>query len=123
LAIPKGVADLVVSWDHAIIYAEAWQLSQRVGYVPWAVGHREPRSLRRLWRKWFRWGVLEAVASSNPQYKEYRQMNMRKLRNRASVQGLFGDTEALKQLSLLLLKAVPYWTGFSSEKLRHGMSQ
>lgn len=61
--IPPEVMETVGGEDHAIIYWEAWKLSQKVGFLPKAVMHIEPRSMSRVWQKAYRWG-----ATSHPAY-------------------------------------------------------
>ncbi len=117
-SIPESVVEVVVTWDHAIIYFEAWKLTQRVGFVPGAVGHNEPSTIHALWKKWFRWGALEAVANKNREYREYRRLCLRKVGPRASLRGVVHSPAARKTILLMTLKALPYWTGYTSQSVR-----
>jgi hypothetical protein len=121
-AIPDAVVERVVSWDHAIIYFEAWKLSHRVAFVPGAVGHREPRSLGELLRKWFRWGAEEADAIRVDKYREYRRLCSEKIANRVNLAGFMTDPRARQTLLLMALKGVPYWTGFHWQRLRQSIN-
>ncbi|MEM7815331.1 MAG: glycosyltransferase family 2 protein [Candidatus Aenigmatarchaeota archaeon] len=55
-SIPAELLPIVVSHDHAIIYFECYKLSQRVGFVPNAVAHMEPSSLRTVFKKFRAYG-------------------------------------------------------------------
>ncbi len=66
-AIPPEVRKRVIHHDHAIIYLEARKRTQRVGILPRAIYHREPDSLRQIWRRNFRYGrSLAALEGPNP---------------------------------------------------------
>jgi glycosyltransferase involved in cell wall biosynthesis len=116
--IPEKVVEVVVTWDHAIIYFEAWKFSQRVGFVAGAVGHNEPGNIHALWSKWFRWGVLEAVASKSLEYRQYQRLCLRKVGPRASLRGILESPEARKTLLIMMLKGLPYLTGYTSQAVR-----
>src|SRR5439155_8997227 len=71
-AIPSAAFNHVVTEDHAIIYLEASKITRRVDYVPRAVAHNEPRALRQLIRKQFRWGIHQADVAGGSDLSEYR---------------------------------------------------
>jgi len=54
--VPKELFPIVIAHDHAIIYYEAYKVSQKVGIVLNAVWHIEPSSLLSLIKKNYRYG-------------------------------------------------------------------
>ena len=93
--------------DHAIIYYEAWQLSQKVDIVDDAVKHIEPSKLRIIIPKFYRWGRTSVGARKN----KYSDMLSSKERFRPIIfkKGLF--IASLGSMLLLLIKGVPYKIG------------
>ena len=111
-SIPKSIQEQVGGQDHAIIYYEAWKISQKVGYVKNAAAHIEPNSLRKIWKKFYRWGYTSVDAH----YGKYDSMLKKKERFRT---GLFQKgliLESFASILLLLLKGVPYKTGYYMAK-------
>ena len=107
-SIPQTIQKNVGGQDHAIIYYEAWKKSKKVGYVKNAVVHIEPNSLRKIWKKFYRWGYT----SIDAHYGKYDSMLRKKERFRT---GLFKNgliLESFASILLLLLKGVPYKTGY-----------
>ena len=68
--IPEETRKAVGGQDHAIIYFEAWNISQKVGFLPDAVLHIEPNSLKTIWKKFYRWGGTSVGA----RYGKYDEM-------------------------------------------------
>ncbi len=94
-----------VAHDHAIISYEAFLISRNVGFVPRAVSHFEPKSLRELWRKNFRYGITAATLNRT---KEYQNILKSKAMPRF-VGELSGDQ--LSSLLLFGMKSIPYSFG------------
>jgi glycosyltransferase involved in cell wall biosynthesis len=96
----------VVAHDHAIIYYEAYKISNKVGVIPKAVMHKEPSTLMELWRKNFRYGkTTREFLDANL----YTDLLKRKIRFRRG--SALTDSASLKSFFLLLLKGVPYILG------------
>ncbi len=107
--IPKELLPTVIAHDHAIIYYEAYGLSQRVGIVPNAVWHEEPASLGELWTKNFRYGKSTFEIARTKSYKEMLNRKVR-LRKGASRYWSLG----VQSWMLSFLKGVPYYLGYLS---------
>ncbi|HVZ12549.1 MAG TPA: glycosyltransferase family 2 protein [Patescibacteria group bacterium] len=106
--IPKDVLLHVGGQDHAIIYYEAWQKSQKVGLLETAVFHIEPSSYRVMWQKFYRWGRTSAKAH----HSRYDKLLVKKERFRT---GLFRPgliKASLASVVLLILKGIPYKLGY-----------
>jgi hypothetical protein len=111
--IPNSALETVVANDHNIIYYEAWRLTQKVGFIPNSLGHWDVESVDALFRKQFRWGVHESIASRKlGRHSEYKELWARKLRFRAKPNGVQRDPAVLYSLALMLLKGGPYCAGY-----------
>lgn len=111
--IPSNVLREVGGQDHAIIYYEVWQLSQKVGVLSQAVAHMEPSSYKVMWKKFYRWGKTSAGAHAT----RYDTLLKKKEKFRT---GLFTKglmKESFASILLLLLKGVPYKLGYYHAKL------
>lgn len=112
LAIPKELMPIVVAYDHAIIYYEAYKISQKVGILPKAVWHIEPATLFELWKKNYRYGktTKELVKTGF-----YRNLLKKKTRFRKGALTFKNLKYGLSSYLLLSLKGlayqVGYWTG------------
>jgi glycosyltransferase involved in cell wall biosynthesis len=106
-AIPKSLLPSVVAHDHAIIYYEAWKLSNRVKILPNAVYHNEPATVLELWKKNFRYGRSTKSLMSNGYYND---LIRRKTRTRKTGTKTITNDKFLSSL-LLLLKAPAYLLG------------
>lgn len=93
--------------DHAIIYYEALQLSQRVDLLPEAVKHIEPSTLRELIPKFYRWGYTSAGARNS----KYSRMLARKERFRKGTFSRGLVVASLGSIALMIIKGVPYKLG------------
>ncbi len=112
--MPREALERVGGQDHAIIYYEAWQTSQRVKLIPNAVKHIEPDTLAKVWKKFYRWGYTSVDA----RYGKYNKLLHTKERLRT---GLFRKglvTASLASILLLSLKGVPYALGYCVGKIR-----
>jgi glycosyltransferase involved in cell wall biosynthesis len=112
--IPEEEKKLVGGQDHAIIYHEAWKISNNVGLLSLAVRHIEPDNYPVIWKKFYRWGYT----SVNAHYGKYEELLTKKERFR---KGLFKKglmKESFASITLLLLKGVPYKLGYYMGKLR-----
>jgi glycosyltransferase involved in cell wall biosynthesis len=115
-AIPSQALEEIGGQDHAIIYYEAWKISQRVEVVPAAVKHIEPDNFIAVWRKFYRWGYTSRYAHLG----EYRELIKAKERFR---KGMFRPgrfTASLGSLSLLAMKGVPYAAGLMISRVKRG---
>ena len=112
--IPDDVVKKVGGQDHAIIYFEAWNISQKVNLLSDAVRHIEPRDLKTIWRKFYRWGYTSVGAKEN----KYTELLNRKEKFRKGLfrKGFF--KESMGSILLLLIKGVPYKVGYYSAKLK-----
>jgi glycosyltransferase involved in cell wall biosynthesis len=99
--------------DHAIIYYEAWQLTQRVDLVLRAVRHVEPSAVRQIVPKFYRWGYT----SRNARNDRYAHLLGRKeaFRKGMFTRGLV--VASLGSICLLLIKGVPYKLGVLASRL------
>jgi glycosyltransferase involved in cell wall biosynthesis len=113
-AIPADALERIGGQDHAIIYFEAWKISQRVELVSSAVKHIEPSNLISLCRKFYRWGYT----SKDAHLGGYRDLIRKKERFRTGMftSGLF--IASLGSTMLLAIKGVPYLTGLSVARLK-----
>lgn len=105
-SIPESLFPFVIAHDHAIIYYEAWKLSNKVGVLSKAIYHIEPTNLIELWRKNFRYGK-----STKKLLKEgyYNELLHKKIRFRKTSSKISKD-KVLSSL-LLLLKGPAYLLG------------
>lgn len=105
-AIPNELLPFVVAHDHAIIYWEAWQYSNKVGMIPNAIWHREPASILELWRKNRRYGKTTRELVKTGHYSELikKKTRFRKAKGQSSARMLSSI--------LLLLKAPAYLIGY-----------
>jgi glycosyltransferase involved in cell wall biosynthesis len=106
-AIPKQLLPVVVAHDHAIIYYEAWRLSDKVKILPNAVYHNEPATVLALWKKNFRYGRSTRTLLGNRYYKDLIRS---KTRTRKTVTRKITRDKLLSSL-LLSLKAPAYFLG------------
>jgi glycosyltransferase involved in cell wall biosynthesis len=106
-AIPKQLLPTVVAHDHAIIYYEAWRLSDRVKILPNAVYHNEPATIFALWKKNFRYGRSTRALIGNGYYNDLIRS---KTRPRKTVTRKITRDKLLSSL-LLSLKAPAYLLG------------
>lgn len=112
--IPTDVLENVGGQDHAIIYFEFWNISQRVSILPNAVKHIEPNSFKIVWKKFYRWGYTSVGARTN----KYMDFLNKKERFR---KGLFKNglwRESMASILLLLIKGVPYKIGYFVGKIK-----
>lgn len=113
--IPNEIRESVGGQDHAIIYLEAWNISQKVDLLPNAVKHIEPNSFRAIWKKFYRWGYTSVDARSN----KYTELLSKKERFRKGMftKGLW--LASIASILLLLIKGVPYKCGYFIGKLKN----
>ena len=106
--IPLYLSKQVNAHDHAIIYLEASKTSNRVGLISKALYHQEPENFRRLWSKNFRVGRSLVYLLRSP-YWGFAWSRTRLRHGRTDSQG--GSSSTM----LLVLKSVPFFTGFVTE--------
>lgn len=94
--------------DHAIVYYEAWQLNKNIGVLPNAIKHLEPRTILRLWPKFYRWGYTSVDAH----FGKYKRLMTQKERFRTGLfeKGLF--VESIGSIILLILKGIGFKLGY-----------
>ncbi|MEM2487616.1 MAG: glycosyltransferase family 2 protein [Thermoproteota archaeon] len=112
--VPKTLFPIVVAHDHAIIYYEAYKVSQRVGILSNACWHIEPSSLWSLIKKNYRYGksTYDLVKSGH-----YRDLLRKKVRFRKGAQKMW--KLGLQSHFLLLIKAIGYYAGYFSARLEY----
>ena len=113
--MPEFLIPKVGGPDHAMIYFEAWKISKKVDMLSKAVKHIEPNSLRVMIPKFYRWGYTSVDAH----YEQYDELLIRKERFR---KGLFSKgllVESFGSILLLLIKGVPYKTGYYVGKIKN----
>jgi glycosyltransferase involved in cell wall biosynthesis len=106
-SIPETLFPFVVFHDHAIIYYEAWRLSNKVTIVPNAVWHKEAMSIIELWKKNFRYGRSTKELLKRGHYKNFvkkKTFRFRQTRSKVSKDKFLSSF-------LLLLKAPAYLIG------------
>ena len=117
--IPISLTDFVIGYDHAIIHSESLKLSRRIGIVPRAIYHEEPRTLPELWRKNYRYGLSAGLLARSGQYS-----HLLGYREKIRMMGENGSfTDWVASMLFLSMKAVPYELGYEigirgSAKLR-----
>lgn len=112
--IPVQALEKIGGQDHAIIYYEAWKVSQRVELVPAAVKHIEPANLISVWKKFYRWGYTSKEAHVG----EYKHLLHKKERFRKGTfrPGLL--IPSLGSILLLAMKGAPYGAGLIMARIR-----
>jgi len=111
--IPEKLFKDVIAHDHAIIYYEAYNISQKIGVIPNAIWHIDPDSLWCLAKKNYKYGQTSLNLSKNLRYKTLIKKKIR-FRKGALKHWRFG----LQSYLLLMLKGAGYYSGYFSEKLR-----
>ena len=99
--LPLSVMFRLVSQDHAIIYYEAWRVSNKVAVVKNAVYHIEPSTLKSLVKKFYRYGKTEYKLD-----KYYPELSKKRTPRKIGL-----TPQSWISLLLWLLKAVPYSLG------------
>ena len=113
--IPHDLFEFVILQDHAIIYHECYKISKRVGYVPKAVYHREPKTIRELFEHYYAWGT-RSLEGFERLPREYQEMFLRKLNSRSKSVD-FG-LDFILSLPILAIKGTGYYFGNYSAKLK-----
>ncbi|MEM5829583.1 MAG: glycosyltransferase family 2 protein [Candidatus Aenigmatarchaeota archaeon] len=116
--IPRKLFPSVIAHDHAIIYYEAYKISQKVGILPDACWHIEPNSLWSLVKKNYRYGRSTYDLIKSGYYKDLLKKKVR-LRKGALKDWKLG----LQSHLLLLIKAIGYYTGYFSAGLGYLVSK
>jgi len=110
--IPKKIMSTVVAHDHAIIYYEAYKISQKVGVLPKAIWHIEPASLIKLWKKNYRYGKTTKDLIKKNYYRDLVRSKVR-FRKRALN---FGNLKyGIPSCLLIMLKGIAYQIGYWAE--------
>lgn len=104
--IPREILPFAKAAEDSIIYFEASKLSKRVGMVPNAVWHQEPKGLLELWRKNHGYGKS---ARQLLKTGHYSSLVSKKLRLRDSTRA---SKEKILSSILLSIKGPAYLIGF-----------
>jgi cellulose synthase/poly-beta-1,6-N-acetylglucosamine synthase-like glycosyltransferase len=91
--------------DHAIIYYEAYKLSQKVGVLRKAVMHDKPSTFRELWQRNYRAGQTTKLMIQSGIYPDLLRKTTRS-RKRMSL-----NSDSIKSMLLRFMKGVPYTLG------------
>jgi glycosyltransferase involved in cell wall biosynthesis len=113
-AMPVQALEKIGGQDHAIIYYEAWKISQRVELVLAAVKHIEPANIVAVCKKFYRWGYT----SKDAHLGEYKELIQKKERFRKGMfkPGLF--IASLGSVLLLAMKGAPYAAGLITARVK-----
>jgi glycosyltransferase involved in cell wall biosynthesis len=106
----------VTEIDLAIIYYEAFKISNRVDFLPRAMMHNEPSTVKELWKKSLRRGeAIRELASKNI-YPELtgKKPRVRKEKSLSST--------SIKSMQLSVLRGIPYTIGKMKGK-REGLEE
>lgn len=112
--VPQDVIAKATPQDHAILYLESWKLSKKIGFVKKGVRHMEPSSMLLLWKKFFRWGYF-SINTEKTIYDSYFEKRTQRFRNGMFQKGLF--FESFASILLLLMKGIPYSSGYYVGKI------
>jgi glycosyltransferase involved in cell wall biosynthesis len=91
--------------DHAIIYYEAYKLSQKVGVLRKAVMHDKPSTFRELWQRNYRAGQTTKLMIQSGLYPDLLRKTTRS-RKRMSL-----SSDSIKSMLLRFMKGLPYTLG------------
>lgn len=105
--IPEQLYQYAAGFEDAIIYYEAYRLSQNVGLLEDALYHVEPRGILELWRKSFHYGSTTRRMVSSGYYVDLVRRKLRLRRSEPSMWGL-----AMRSHLLLMLKAPAFALGY-----------
>lgn len=95
--------------DHAIIYHEAYKLSRKIGLIPKAIYHDEPKTAWELFSHYMYWGK-RGKAVKNVLPKEYEEMFASKMNYR--LKNLTFSLNTLKILPIILIKGLGFKIGY-----------
>jgi glycosyltransferase involved in cell wall biosynthesis len=95
----------VTEIDLAIIYYEAFKISNRVDFLPRAMMHNEPSTVKELWKKSVRRGeAIRELASKNI-YPELTGKKTRVPKEKSP------SSASIRSMQLSLLRGIPYTIG------------
>jgi len=105
--IPKEHISICGAQDHIVISHEVEKLSKAMGMVEMAVWHMEPDSLRKLFKKQYRWGKTTRDFYDSGIYRELitKKNKFRKFYFNHPIL-------STKSFVLRILRGIPYFTGF-----------
>jgi hypothetical protein len=99
--LPVEVMYRLVSREDALIHYEAWRHARRIGVVEDAVYHIEPRTLKEVIRKFYRYGRTELNLT-----KYYPELSRKRTPRKVTL-----HPDSWISLALWFIKAVPYSLG------------
>jgi glycosyltransferase involved in cell wall biosynthesis len=108
--IPKVLIPVVIAYDHAMIYFEAFKISNSIGILKNAVWHNEPISLTELWNKNYRYGVNTKEFSKIN--SSYQKLLKDKVRFRKGAFNSGNIIQGIQTYLLIILKGIPYKIGY-----------
>jgi glycosyltransferase involved in cell wall biosynthesis len=103
--IPHDLYPIVVAHDHAIIYFEANKLSAKIGILPNAVSHIEPKSFYEVIVHNYRFGKSTKVLAKTGYYKDLYSNRAFRTRN-------INSCLKSRTTLLALLRSISYQLGF-----------
>jgi len=113
--IPQQLLAKVGGEDHMIIYHEAYNLSEKVGFIPDAVSHIEPKSLIQVMKKAYIWGYTRKEAAVSDRYKTL--LSREKARLKMVFFSKAETKDKINSLILLGLRGISGKLGFYKAKL------
>jgi glycosyltransferase involved in cell wall biosynthesis len=107
--IPKELFDYVTVQDHAITYHECYKITKQIGYINNAIQHMEPKTIKEIYKHYYRWGKTAKESLSNLP-KEYNDMFQNKLNNRITLKKIL-TWKFIKTSPIILAKGIGYLAG------------
>lgn len=96
--------------DHAIIYYECYKLSHKIGVIPNAVYHEEPKTTKELFSHYYGWGK-RSRAVNGILGKEYEQMFANKMSHRLKTIRIF-NRDDLAIMPIVFIKGLGFKLGY-----------
>jgi glycosyltransferase involved in cell wall biosynthesis len=105
-SIPEQILPFAVAHEDAIIYYEAWKISNKVAIVPHALWHVMAKSLVEVWKNNFFYGKSTKKLLESGYYTDLVRKRIRFRKTNIKI-----SKDKLLSLVLLILKAPPYFLG------------
>jgi glycosyltransferase involved in cell wall biosynthesis len=104
--IPEQILPFTVALEDAIIYYEAWKISNKVAFVPNALWHVEAKSLAEVWKKSLAYAESLKKLLESGHYKDLVRNKIRPRKTKIKI-----SKDKLLSLVLSLVKAPAYFLG------------